>query len=69
MKRVQNEKMIETKRMTFEGIKDRNISITVSGDGIKILISRGNKINSLFLYLDEWDKIVAAVEEAIEENE
>ena len=61
--------MIRQRQITFEGNKDRNISITVSGDGIKILISRGNKINSLFLYLDEWDKIVAAVEEAIEENE
>ena len=69
MKRVQNEKMIETKRMTFEGIKDRNILVTVSNDGIEILISRGNKINCLFLYLDEWDKIVVAVKEAIEENE
>ena len=60
---------MKTRQITFEGFKDRNILVTVSGDGIKILISRGNKINSLFLYLDEWDKIVAAVEEAIEENE
>jgi len=61
--------MIRQRQITFEGNKDRNISITVSGDGIKILISRGNKINSLFLYLDEWDKIVEAVKEAIKENE
>ena len=66
MKKIQNEKMIKTKRVTFEGIKDRNISVTVSNDGIEILISRGNKINSLFLHWDEWDKIVATVKEAIE---
>ena len=58
---------MKTRRITFEGTKDRNISITVSNDGIEILISRGNKIDSLFLYWDEWDKIVAAVKEAIEE--
>jgi len=69
MKKIQNEKMIKTKRVTFEGIKDRNISVTVSNDGIEILISRGNKINSLFLYWNEWDKIVAAVKEEIKENE
>jgi len=57
--------MIKTKRITFEGFKDRNISITVSNDGIEILISRGNKIDTLFLHWNEWDKIVAAVEEAI----
>jgi len=59
--------MTKPTRITFEGFKDRNISVTVSNDGIEILISRGNKIDSLFLYWDEWDKIVAAVEEAIKE--
>jgi len=61
--------MIKTKRITFEGTKDRNISVTVSSDGIEILISRGNKIDTLFLYWDEWDKIAEAVKEAIKENE
>ena len=58
---------MKTKRITFEGAKDRNISVTVSNDGIEILVSRGNKIDSLFLYWDEWDKIVVAMKEAIEE--
>ena len=59
--------MIKTKRITFEGFKDRNISVTLSNDGIEILISRGNKIDNLFLYWNEWDKIVTAVKEAIKE--
>ena len=57
---------MKTRRITFEGTKDRNISITVSNDGIEILISRGNKIDTLFLYWDEWNKIVTTVKEAIE---
>jgi len=60
--------MIRQKQITFEGFKDRNISVTVSSDGIEILISRGNKIDSLFLYWDEWDKIVVAVKKAIKER-
>ena len=63
------QKMKNDKRITFEGTKDRNISVTASNDGIEILISRGNKIDNLFLYWDEWNKIVEAVEEAIKENE
>ena len=60
---------MKTRQITFEGFKDRNILVTVSNDGIEILISRGNKIDTLFLYWVEWNKIVAAVKEAIEENE
>jgi len=59
--------MIKLRRITFESAKDANISITVSADGVKILTNRGNKIDTMFLYWDEWDKIVAAVKEAIEE--
>jgi len=55
------------KRITFESTKDAVISVTVSADGVKIMRNRGNKIDTIFLYLDEWDKIVAAVKEAIEE--
>ena len=57
--------MTKPTRITFEGSKDRNISVTLSNDGIEILISRGNKIDSLFLYWDEWNKIVTTVKEAI----
>ena len=58
---------MKTRQITFEGFKDRNILVTVSNDGIEILISRGNKIDTLFLYWVEWNKIVAAVKEAIKE--
>ncbi|RLC79257.1 MAG: hypothetical protein DRI61_08290 [Chloroflexi bacterium] len=60
---------MKTRQITFEGFKDRNILVTVSNDGIEILISRGNKIDTLFLHWVEWNKIVAAVKEAIKENE
>jgi len=57
--------MIKPKQVMFT-TKDTNISLTISADGVKIMRNRGNKINSLFLYWDEWDKIVATVKEAIE---
>jgi len=60
--------MIKPKQVMLT-TKDTNISLTISADGVKILTDRGNKIDTMFLYWDEWDKIVAAVKEAIEENE
>ena len=58
--------MIKPKQVMLT-TKDTNISLTISADGVKILTNRGNKIDTMFLYWDEWDKIVAAVKEAIEE--
>ena len=58
--------MIRQKQVMFT-TKDVNISLTISADGVKILTDRGNKIDTIFLWWDEWDKIVAAVKEAIEE--
>jgi len=55
------------KRITFEGFKDATISVTISNDGVKIMTNRGNKIDTMFLYWDEWNKIAAAVKEAMEE--
>ena len=60
--------MIKPKQVMFT-TKDVNISLTISADGVKILTDRGNKIDTMFLYWNEWDKIVAAVKEAIKENE
>jgi len=57
--------MIKPKQVMLT-TKDTNISLTISADGVKILTNRGNKIDTMFLYWDEWDKIVAAVKEAIE---
>ena len=57
--------MIRQKQVMFT-TKDVNISLTISADGVKILTDRGNKIDTIFLWWDEWDKIVAAVKEAIE---
>ena len=65
--KIQKTKNDKKRQITFEGTKDRNISITVSNDGIEILISRGNKIDTLFLYWNEWKKIVVAVKKAIKE--
>jgi len=56
------------KRITLEGFKDATLSVTISNDGMEILTNRGNKINTMFLYWDEWDKVATAVEEAIEEK-
>ena len=55
------------KRITFEGFKDATISVTISNNGVEIMTNRGNKIDTMFLYWDEWGKIAAAVEEAIKE--
>jgi len=55
------------KQITFESTKDATISVTISNDGVEIMTNRGNKIDTMFLYWDEWGKIVAAVEEAIGE--
>ena len=60
--------MIKPKQVMFT-TKDTNISLTISADGVKIIRNRGNKIDTIFLWWNEWDKIVVAVEEAIEENE
>jgi len=46
--------------------KDTNISLTISADGVKIMRNRGNKIDTIFLWWDEWKEIVTAVKEAIE---
>jgi len=58
--------MIKPKQVMLT-TKDTNISLTISADGVKILTDRGNKIDTMFLYWNEWDKIVEAVKEAIEE--
>ena len=58
--------MIKPKQVMLTA-KDVNISLTISADGVKILTNRGNKIDTMFLYWNEWDKIVEAVKEAIEE--
>ena len=47
------------KRITFEGFKDANISVTISNDGVEIMTNRGNKIDTMFLYWSEWNEIVA----------
>ena len=60
--------MIKPKQVMLT-TKDTNILLTISADGVKILTNRGNKIDTLFLHWNEWDKIVVAVKEAIEENE
>ena len=65
--KIQKTRNDKKRQITFEGTKDRNISVTVSSDGIEILISRGNKIDTLFLYWNEWKKIVVAVKKAIKE--
>lgn len=57
------------KRITLEGFKDATLSVTISNDGMEILTNRGNKINTMFLYWDEWDKVATAVKEAIKKNE
>jgi len=57
--------MIKPKQVMLT-TKDTNISLTISADGVKIMRNRGNKINTMFLHWDEWDKIVATVKEAIE---
>ena len=58
---------MKPKRITFESTKDATISVTVSNDGVKIMRNRGNKIDTMFLYFDEWNKIAAAVKKAIKE--
>jgi len=60
--------MIKPKQVMLT-TKDTNISLTISADGVKIMRNRGNKINTMFLHWNEWDKIVAAVKEEIKENE
>jgi len=56
------------KRITFEGFKDATISVTISNDGVEIMTNRGNKIDTMFLYWDEWNKVATAVEEAIKKK-
>ena len=58
---------MKPKRITFETTKDATISLTISSDGVKIMRNRGNKIDTIFLWWNEWDRIVAAVREAIKE--
>ena len=58
--------MIKPKQVMLT-TKDTNISLTISADGVKIIRNRGNKIDTIFLWWNEWDKIVEAVKEAIEE--
>jgi len=64
---MNEEGMMKPKRITLKGIKDANISVTVSANGVEILTDRGNKINTLFLWWVEWDNVVAAVNEVLDE--
>ncbi|MCW3140612.1 MAG: hypothetical protein N2V72_00305 [Methanophagales archaeon] len=57
------------KQIAFESAKDATISVTISNDGVEIMTNRGNKIDTMFLYWDEWDKIVVGVKEAVKEND
>ncbi|MCD6124643.1 hypothetical protein J7J62_05675 [bacterium] len=57
------------KQITFEGIKHAMISVTVSSDGVIILTNReDNQPHAVALYWNEWENVVAAVNEVLGEE-
>ena len=59
------EKM-KPKQITFEGIKHAMISVTVSADGVIISTIRGKEHDAVALYWNEWENVVAAVNEVLD---